>query len=409
MATMGWFGGSGGAALLLALCLLFFCSGGAAASAEVADRPGIPDPLTLGGGERVTTPGAWSAKRRPELLELFRTHVYGRTPVRRPDKLTFTTRVTPGMMDGAATRKRVRVDYEGPGGKGGFDMTLFVPANAKKPVPVFLLLCNRPAVVNIDPDRKTKSPFWPAEEIVARGYAAAAFYLSEVDPDKHDGFKDGAHGIFDPLRDGGKRAGDSWGTIAAWAWGASRAMDYFETDADLDAKRVAVVGHSRGGKTALWAGAEDERFALVVSNDSGSTGAAISRGKKGETVAQINKAFPHWFAENYRAFDGREAALPVDQHELLALIAPRLLYVASASEDTWADPESEFLACVLAEPVYRLFGKEGVGAKSLPKPESPLHAGHIGHHVRTGKHDLAVYDWAQFMDFADRHGWSKPE
>jgi dienelactone hydrolase len=374
-------------------------------------RAGMPDPLTMRDGRPVRTAEQWARERRPELLELFRVHVYGRAPVGRPERLTFAVRdTTPGMMDGTATRKRVAVEYAGPGGKGKIDLLLFVPAGkarrAKKRAPAFLLICNRDAA-NLDPERAKKSPFWPAEEIVARGYAAAAFLNSDVDPDKNDGFKDGAHGIFDPLFPGGKRPADAWGSIAAWAWGASRVLDYLETDPDVDARRVAVVGHSRGGKAALWAGAQDPRFALVVSNDSGCTGAAITRGKRGETVADINRAFPHWFCENYRGYAGRESELPVDQHELLALIAPRPVYVASATEDDWADPRAEFRSCVEAGRVCELLGKRGVGAAAVPPPEMPLQTGAVGYHLRTGKHDLTAYDWQRFMDFADRQ-WGRP-
>jgi hypothetical protein len=301
------------------------------------------------------------------------------------------------MMDGKAVRKQVAITFEGPGGKGAIDLFLFVPSKAPKPVPAFLLLCHR-GPDNIDPTRATKSPFWPAEEIIARGYAAVTFQTSQVDPDKHDGFKDGVHALFDR-----QRSADSWGTIAAWAWGGSRAMDYLETDPDIDARRVAVVGHSRGGKTALWCGAEDERFALVISNNSGSTGAAIARRKKGESVERINRAFPHWFCENYKRYAGKEEELPVDQHELIALIAPRLVYVASATKDSWADPESEFLSCVKAEPVFKLFGLKGVGTDQMPKPDTPLQSGAIGYHLRTGEHNLTLYDWGCFMDFADKH------
>jgi hypothetical protein len=363
------------------------------------DNPrSLPDPLTMANGDRVKSAAMWREKRRPELLELFRTHVYGRAPVGRPPTLQFQVRsATPGALDGKATRREVEISFSGPGGTMKFDLLLFVPTDAAKPVPAFLFICNRD-VANIDPSRKVKSPFWPAETIVAGGYAAATFHNAQIDPDNHDGFKNGVHGIFDR-----GRTGDSWGTIAAWAWGASRALDYLETDRDIDAKRVAVIGHSRGGKTALWAGAEDERFWFVISNNSGSTGAAVARGKKGESVARINTAFPHWFCENYRRFNDRENEMPIDQHELIALIAPRLVYVASATEDTWADPESEFLACVAAEPVYKLFGLRGVGATTLPKPESPRQTGAIGYHLRTGKHDLTLYDWNRYIDFADRH------
>ncbi len=359
----------------------------------------LPDPLVTNAGEKVLSAEAWKSSRRAEVLELFRENVYGRVPVGRPAQLRFE-RVEPDTqaMDSKAVRKLVRIQYGGPGGEGAFRLILFVP-KAAKPAPCMLLICNR-ATNNIDPARAVKSPFWPAEEIVGRGYAAATFHNEEVAPDNKTSWSNGVFQVF-PIAGG--RKGDSWATIAAWAWGASRAMDYLETDRDVDARRVAVVGHSRGGKTALWAGAEDERFAMVVSNDSGCTGAALARGKIGERIRDINRGFPYWFCDNYKRFNDREEELPLDQHMLLALIAPRLLYVASASEDSWADPKSEFLAAVHAEPIYKLFNLEGLGSAEMPGPESPLHAGSIGHHIRTGKHDLTAYDWNQFMDFADKH------
>jgi dienelactone hydrolase len=362
----------------------------------------LPDPLTTTNGTRVTSAEIWRNTRRPEILELFRQHVYGRMPVGRPDNLRFETfESAKGVMDGAATRKQVRISYRGPGGEGAIKLVLFVPTQVK-PAPCFLLICNRGAS-NIDPTRTIKSAFWPAEQIVARGYAAAAFLNADVDPDFHDGFTNGVHGIFDPR--GGKRPPDAWGTIAAWAWGASRAMDYLASDPDIDARRVAVIGHSRGGKTALWAGAEDERFAFVISNDSGCGGAALARRRqpKAETIAAINRSFPHWFCENYRRYNNREDDLPVDQHMLAALIAPRLLSIASASEDLWADPEGEFLSGVEASRVYRLLGKDGLKADGWPPPDSPQHEGSIGYHLRTGQHGLTEYDWKCHLDFADRH------
>jgi dienelactone hydrolase len=360
----------------------------------------LPDPLQMENGKMIRGDRDWLEKRRPELLELFAENVYGRQPVGRPAKLTFkVTDSARDAMDGKATRKQVRVSYSGPGGEGSFNLVLFTPNERTAPAPCFLLICNR-SIENMDPTRKVKSPFWPAEQIVARGYGAAAFYNGEVEPDNKEAWKNGVHKIFNGPT--GPKA-DSWGTIAAWAWGASRAMDYLETDPDVDRNHVAVVGHSRGGKTALWAGAEDERFAMAVSNDSGCTGAAIARAKRGEQIADINRAFPYWFCENYKRFNGRPEDLPVDQHQLIALMAPRLVYVASASEDIWADPKNEFLAGVLAGPVYRLFGLEGIAADSCPPAESPVHAGSIGYHLRTGGHNLTEYDWARFMDFADRH------
>lgn len=361
----------------------------------------LPDPLLTLGGEKVTTKEAWQTTRRAEVLELFRKHVYGRAPVGRPEDLKFEViDSAPDAMEGKATRKQVRISWRGPGGEGSLKLVLFIPNGLNKPAPCFLLICNRPAAANIDPTRAVKSPFWPAEQIVARGYAAAAFYNGDVVPDKHDEFKSGVFKTFDSSTE--PRSAEAWATIAAWAWGASRALDYLVTDAGIDAKRVAVVGHSRGGKTALWAGAEDERFAMVVSNDSGSTGAALARGKTGERIRDINRGFPHWFNGNYKTFADREEELPVDQHMLAALIAPRLLYIASATEDDWAHPKNEFLSGVHASPVYGLYGLEGLTGKTFPKPDAPVQGGGIGYHLRTGKHNLTEYDWGCFMDLAGR-------
>jgi hypothetical protein len=359
----------------------------------------LPDPLLTADGRRITTADDWTKLRRPEVLELFRKHVYGRVPSTPYEKRFKLVHQDPKAIDGAATLKQVEVTVTRGTASLTIHVSLFVPNRVPKPVPAFLLICNR-GLENIDPTRERKSEFWPVEAAIARGYAMAAFHNADVDPDRHDGFKDGIHGLLDPPA----RPPDAWGTIAAWAWGASRVMDYFETDADLARDKIAVIGHSRGGKTALWAGAEDERFALVISNDSGCSGAALSRrrfeGK--EQVARINTSFPHWFNENYKGYNDREDALPVDQHMLIALIAPRAVAVGSAEEDLWADPRGEFLSVVHAAPVYRLFGRQALGTTTMPGVGGALHGDGAHYHIREGRHNLTLGDWQAYIDFADK-------
>jgi len=262
-----------------------------------------------------------------------------------------------------------------------------VPNNARGPVPAFLGL-------NFQRNDEIK---WPISTIVERGYAVASAFYQDLFPDRADGASESILTLFPA-----ERGPEAWGAIGVWAWTVSRALDYLETDRTVDAKRVAVIGHSRIGKAALWAGAQDPRFAMVISNESGCGGAALSKRIYGETVAAITKRFPHWFCANFARFGDREADLPVDQHELLALIAPRPLYVASAVDDRWADPKGEFLGALGADPVYRLLGTDGLPVREMPAVDQPVH-GTIGYHVRSGGHDLTEADWRQYLAFADRH------
>jgi hypothetical protein len=358
----------------------------------------LPDVLPRGAAIR--TPDAWRP-RRAEILNLFRDNVYGRSPGR-PEQLSFETiEQNARAMDGAATLERVAIVSHQQGREHRFELTLFLP-NARPKAPVFLLINNR-AASNTDPTRREKSGFWPAEQVVARGYGIAALQYGDLAPDDKDRFKDGAIRLFEG--EAASRSPHAWGALAAWAWGASRAMDYFETDPRVDAARVAVLGHSRGGKAALWAGAEDERFALVISNESGEGGAALARRAFGETVARINAVFPHWFDDTYKTYGDRVDALPVDQHMLLSLIAPRALYVASADEDLWSDPRGEFLSLAASSPVFALWGDPVIAGDAMPALEHPLVAGRRGYHVRRGAHNLTPYDWDRFADFADHLGW----
>lgn len=381
----------------------------------------LPDPLRFEDGSPVKDADDWG-KRREELLGLFASEVYGKTPVGRPEAMRFVPgKRVEGFLGGKAVLEEVRILFSGKEDGPFLDLLVIKPAKAgPEGVPAFLAL-NFAGNHSIHPSteitlstswmrpnredekegllkdnratekaRGARVSRWPVEKIIDSGVALATFYYGDVDPDYDDGFENGIHALF------GKPGPDEWGSIGSWAWGASRALDYLETDPAIDGKRVAVFGHSRLGKTALWAGARDERFAMVISNNSGCGGAALSRRRFGEKVARINTSFPHWFADTFLKYNDNENALPVDQHELIALIAPRLVYVASAVEDEWADPRGEFLSAKLAGPVYELLGKKGVGVEEMPGLNESVGAG-IRYHIRTGKHDVTDYDWEQYL------------
>lgn len=356
----------------------------------------LPDVMVNSAGQKITTKKEWTKIRRNEVLELFREYVYGKVPA-----TPYTQRFTivnedKSAMDGLATLKQVDITINSEGKSLIIHLILFVPNNVSKPVPAFLLINLGSRV--IDPSRKEKNEWWPAEEIIARGYAAAAFSNSDVDPDNFDDFKNGIHGVLDR----GVRPPDAWGTISAWAWGASRCMDYLITDKDINKKEVAVVGHSRGGKTALWAGAQDKRFSMVISNESGCGGAALARRKYGETVSRINSSFPHWFCANYKKYSDNENAMPVDMHMLLALIAPRALYVDCADEDLWGDPKGSYLSLYNAMPVYKLLKASSGIPEIMPPLNKQIISGKVAFHIRDGAHNLLLKDWNWFMDFADQ-------
>jgi hypothetical protein len=355
----------------------------------------LPELFTRKDGTRISSLSDWQNIRRPELLELFTTQVYGRVPETRYQKSIRVIKEDKNAMNGEATLKLVDITISANNKSLTIHLGLFIPNKVKKPVPAFLLICNRPTE-NIDFTRTKKSEFWPAEEVIARGYAVAAYYNADVDPDVDDQFKNGIHGLLDQNRDA-----ESWGTIAAWAWGASRCLDYMVKDKGIAPDKIAVVGHSRGAKTALWAGATDQRFSMVVCNEAGCGGSSLSRRRYGETVERINKAFPHWFCLNYRNFNNNENSLPVDQHMLMALIAPRPLYVASADKDLWGDPKGQYLALFNAVPAYNLTGVKSDLPDEMPPMNTPFFSGHVAYHVREGVHNMLLKDWNFFMDFAD--------
>lgn len=370
---------------------------------SLVNKRNLPSLLTCLDGSAVKKAEDWTMKRRPEILELLRHEEYGRLPNMEEVKVNIevvATRQGQRIMNGRAVRKTVEVEAVRKSKHFIFSFDVFIPTDTKSPAPAFIEICNR-GIVHCDPAREHLSAFYPAETIISRGYACAAFRTQEVAPDYEEGFKLGFYRLFPEYAE--DRPSDAMGALTAWAWAASRVMDYFETEPLIDEKKVAVVGHSRGGKTSLWCAAQDERFALAISSCSGNSGDAISRGKSGESIAQIVDRFPFWFSKNYQKYAGREETLPFDQHFLIALIAPRLVYTSTKTNDSWADPVSEFESLVQADSVYGLFGLTGLQQKDPPLPEQVLHKGHIGHHHKTGGHDLDEFDWDKYMDYADIH------
>lgn len=301
-------------------------------------------------------------------------------------------------LQGSATLKEVDITVTRSGNAITIHAVIFVPNRPRKPVPAFLVINHR-GMETMDPTRKNRDDFWPAEEVTGAGYALAGFDVLDVAPDDTTTFADE---VLRKLYPEQLDMPDGMRALGAWGWGASRVLDYLATDPDIDAAKVAVAGHSRGGKAALWCGAQDQRFAIAISNDSGSSGAKIARRNYGETVRIISEAFPHWFVPGYHAYADREAQLPVDQHMLLALMAPRAVYVASAAEDGWADPKGQYLALREAQPVFRLYGQRTRLPGKMPPTNRQVISAPLGFHNRSGGHDMILADWTEFIRFADR-------
>lgn len=382
----------------------------------------LPDVLTAGDGSKVTDVKTWETRRRPELLRRFADHMHGHTPTGEVTVREERMRQEPAL-GGRAIRKQVRLVFERNGVKRHVDVLMYLPANARGPVPAFLGLnfhgnhtvhadpgvnlptgwvANIPAqgvTANVATERLRgyQESRWQVEKVISRGYAVVTAYYGDFFPDRADGRADSVIALYQS-----DLAPTDWNAVGAWAWGLSRIADYLAKSGEVDTKRLALHGHSRLGKASLWAGAQDERFALVIANDSGEGGAALARRWFGETTKRINASFPHWFSGAFKRYDDQEAKLPFDQHALLALIAPRPLYIASATDDLWADPTGEFLSAYHAGPVYALYGKAGVGRAEPPAPDQPV-GDVVAYHRRTGEHDITAYDWDRYLVFADRH------
>lgn len=381
----------------------------------------LPSILTSQSGVVINNVNDWEEFRRPEILYTFTNHVYGNIPGIL-DSMTVRLTEQGDCLNSLAKRKQVTLTFIKNGKELSTDLLIYLPKSVKK-APVFLgynfqgnhtvandknifitkswVPLNEALGVTSnaasEESRGEMSRRWSVEKIIEAGYGLVTLYRGDIDPDK-DNFSDGIHQLF-YTRDQEKPEQDEWGTIAAWSWGLSRVMDYIETDEDIDHEKVIVFGHSRLGKASLWAAATDKRFAGCISNNSGAMGAALSRRNFGETVEVINTAFPHWFCGNFKKYSNKEYIMPVDQHMLISLTAPRPVYVTSATEDLWADPIGEFLSAKEASVVYNLYSIPGLSSTIMPKPDSPV-IGEVSYHLRTGIHDVTDYDWEQYIKFA---------
>lgn len=361
----------------------------------------IPKLLTSLSGEKITTKEMWENFRKKEIINLFSEYVYGVRDIEKPKKLYFEKE---GETEVFGMRKR---DIKCGFNDFSFTFSLYLPKTQDKPLPVFVYPYieshERNYILNEKGNfvhKEYSDHCVPVKDITDRGFAIALMPTKGVyrDWEEHAEYK---HGVFNAVKNPKGRQSNSWATISAWAWGLSRVIDYLETDSDINIKHVSAVGQSRGGKTALWTGANDNRVELTISNNSGCMGAAILRGKQGEHVKDINCT--DWFCENFRAYNDREEMLPVDQHMLLAAIAPRYLYVTSSSNDAWSDPNNEFLACQMANEVYKLYGLKGaVVPDGKPKLDTAYTDGHIAYHNKTGEHSITYYDWNCFMDYFEK-------
>ena len=388
----------------------------------------LPKILTSTKGNEIVTTSDWEKTRRPEILEIFTDQMFGRIPAKAITTSFEVIKSIENALGGKAHLKEIKMIFQNGNKSLAANLCLILPVNSKTKIPLFLGM-NFYGNHTTHPDenisissswvgnntsfhifdhkanhlsRGVRANRWPIEYILSRGYGLALIYYGEIDPDFDDGFQNGIQPLAYSSGQKNPKASE-WGSIAAWSWSLSRALDYLEQEPLVDAKRVAVIGHSRLGKTALWAGATDERFSMVISNNSGCGGAALSKRRFGETIKVINTNFPHWFCDNFKQYNDQEGSLPFDQHMLLSLIAPRPLYVASATQDEWADPKGEYLSIAYAGKVYQLYGHKSLNSASTPIADTPIWKGNTGYHLRTGKHDLTKYDWKQYLDFADKH------
>ena len=381
----------------------------------------LPSALFDEDAKEINSAFDWVNKQRKYILQLFEEHIYGELP-KRPDTMFFEIiSVKRNALKGIATRKEIRIHLKNNDGKKhSLDLLLYIPNKTSGTSPAFLGLnffgnhsCSNEADILLsgkwmrpvekagiidnratEASRGYNTSRWPIKKIIKKGYALATLYSGDIYPDGMNKRKESVYKLFNSKCSGG--------AISAWAWGLSRAMDYLENDPNICNNKVIVIGHSRLGKAALWAGAQDQRFAMIITNGSGCGGAALSRRCFGESLESMLNAFPYWFCKKFKDYINKESSLPFDQHMLISLIAPRPVYIASAEEDLWADPKGEFLAGVNAAPVYRLFGSSGLACDTMPKVNRSIMKD-IGYHIRLGGHNITEYDWNYFLNFSDKH------
>lgn len=381
----------------------------------------LPDPLICNDGQQVTTADEWEKVRRPEILEIFMSKVYGRTPTDKIDVSYTLLACDSKAMDGKATCKQILFTFTN--GKKTIDaiLLLYIPNHVQGRVPVFVgynFMGNQ--TTTLEPSiyyspglrfvhgkdspvwtRGAQKNRWCYDKILERGYAVATMCYHDIYPDRAE-LRDYSVASLFPDYISGSKNHDEWEAIGVWAWGSSRIVDYLEREGRIDMSKIAIMGHSRQGKAALWSGAQDSRFKVVISNDSGCGGAALSKRVYGENIARITTVLSHWFCPAFSQYAGNEENLPFDQHEMLALIAPRHLYVASAEGDLWADPKGEYLSAYYTNKVYELYKMKGLDSPVPPAVHQPI-MNDVGYHIRAGKHDVTDYDWERFMDFCDLH------
>jgi hypothetical protein len=389
------------------------------------DAKMLSDPLLFNNGNKVNSIEEWS-KRREELLKIFRFEMYGTSPSRPKDMRFEVFDNEKNALGGKATRKQITVHITEKGKDARFDILIYIPNKAAHPVPAIIGINfmgnhainadpeiklsevwvesskNSPCMVNgkaTDACRGVNASQWPVDSILDAGFALATIYREEIASDrKEEMFKTGVHTLYPEFQN----RDNNFGTVAAWAWALSRGMDYLETDKDINSKKIAVFGFSRLGKAALWAGANDTRFALVISNESGAGGAKLFRRGIGENIRRLNTVFPHWYAKSFRKYMDKDTLLPFDQHLIIDLIAPRPVYIASAEGDKGSDPEGEFASAKEANKIYRFLKTDGLPITEIPALNTAV-MGQIGYHIRTGGHDVTSFDWKQFLIFSNLH------